>query len=451
MAHRHEHTHGHGHGHSHDEPHDHEAVPSRKLDAAGKSLSDALRLSFFILKIIMIVLVVAFLVSGFKTVDSGEKAMVLRFGAIRGVGDERVLGPGWHWVLPYPIDELVKIPVEAQINLPITSFWYKQTRNDILGEGPKPRNLVPEKLNPLTEGYSLTRSRTDEVRPVVAQGVSGRGIADSEGSDYSIVHTQWQIDYQIGNIEQFYANVHIPAAKPGQIYFDIMKDSITPLLKSVVEDSVVTAMVQYTIDEALQSTDTIPRHVEQLTQQKLDAIDSGIRVTKVQLVAATWPQQVDAAFQEYIAASQKSGLAISDARNYAEQTLTDAAGQVAESLYQALMASAVGEDQLTLLWSQVAGQAQNTVAQAQAYRTKVVEDAKASATYLTSLLPEYRKWPELVAQGIYLDAIQKVLDNADEKFILDPTEVAQGREVRILINRDPILKPKATSPTPIVR
>ncbi|HPC95545.1 MAG TPA: SPFH domain-containing protein [Sedimentisphaerales bacterium] len=445
MAHRHE------HGHSYDEPQEHPAAPSRELDAAGKSLSEALRLSFFILKIIMIVLVIAFLISGFKTVESGEKAMVLRFGAIRGVGEERVLGPGWHWVFPYPIDELVKIPVEAQINLPITSFWYKQTRNDILGEGPKPRNLVPEKLNPLTEGYSLTRSQAEGLqglgRPVSGPQAVER-VSDGESSDYSIVHTQWQIDYQIGNIEQFYTNVYVPAARPGQIYFDILKESITPLLKSVVEDAVVTAMVRYTIDEALQSTDTIPRHVEQLTQQKLDAIDSGIRVTKVQLVAATWPQQVDAAFQEYIAASQKSGLAISDARNYAEQTLTDAAGQVAESLYQALIASNVGEDLLAVLWSQVAGQAQNTVAQAQAYRTKVVEDAKASATYLASILPEYRKWPELVAQGIYLDAIQKVLDNADEKFILDPSELAQGREVRVLVNRDPILKPKATRTTP---
>ena len=80
-------------------------------------------------------------------------------------------------------------------------------------------------------------------------------------------------------------------------------------------------------------------------------------MTKVQLVAATWPQQVDAAFQAYIAASQKSGLAISDARNHAEQTLTDAAGQVAESLYSALIASDTPEDQLETLWSQVAGRA----------------------------------------------------------------------------------------------
>ena len=376
-------------------PGDREAVESQELDAASKSLSDALRISFAILKVIMIVLVVAFLVSGFKTVDSGERALVLRFGAIRGVGEERVLGPGWHWVFPYPIDELVKIPVEAQIRLPVTSFWYRQTRDDLIGPGPKPRSMVPEKLNPLTEGYSLTRSRGDAVRTVLGlsgadQTTSGPAI-DRDVSDYSIVHTNWQIDYQVGNAEAFYTNVYVRDARPGEIYFDVMKEWVTPLLRSVVEDAVVTAMVNYTIDEAIQSTDTIPRHVEQLVQQKLDAIDSGIRVTKVQLVAATWPRQVDRAFEEFIAASQRSGMAISDARNYAEQTLTDAAGQVAETLYDTLMATEGDNDRLEFLWTQVAGNAQNAIAQAQAHRTKVVEGAKANATYLMSILPEYRK------------------------------------------------------------
>ncbi len=451
MAHKHEH--GHGHAHGHHDPDEHEVFDARELDAAGKSLSDALRLSFIILKVIMAVLVVAFLVSGFKTVDSGEKAMVLRFGAIRGVGEERVLGPGWHWVLPYPIDELVKIPVEAQNSLRVNSFWYKQTRNDILGEGPKPRNMVPQKLNPLTEGYSLTRSRATLAQTAIGQQTSDT-VSESDASDYSIVHTEWQIDYQIGNIEEFFTNVYIRSAKPGQIYSDVMKEGVAPMLQNILEDSVVTAMVHYTIDEALQSTDTIPRQVEQLTQAKLDAIDSGIRVTKVQLVAATWPQQVDEAFQAYIAASQKSGLAISDAKNTAEQTLTDAAGQVAEPLYQALMAADPNDNQLERLWSQVAGRAQDAIAQALAYRTKVVEDAKANATYLTSILPEYRKRPELVAQRIYLDTIEQVLENADEKFVIQPAEASNGQEIRIMVNRDQTLKskqPQSTQPMPNAR
>jgi len=39
-----------------------------ELDAAGKSLSEALGISFVILKVIMAVLILAFLASGFKTV-----------------------------------------------------------------------------------------------------------------------------------------------------------------------------------------------------------------------------------------------------------------------------------------------------------------------------------------------------------------------------------------------
>ncbi|MBA7650453.1 hypothetical protein ES703_58259 [subsurface metagenome] len=74
--------------------------PGTEFDAAGKSLSEALRISFIILKIIMIVLVIVFLASGFRTVGSDEQALVLRFGKIRGVGENRLLGPGAHWVFP---------------------------------------------------------------------------------------------------------------------------------------------------------------------------------------------------------------------------------------------------------------------------------------------------------------------------------------------------------------
>jgi regulator of protease activity HflC (stomatin/prohibitin superfamily) len=103
-----------------------------ELDAAGKSLSEALRISFIILKVIMIVLVVAFLLSGFVTVDSGEQALVLRFGKIQGVGEERLLGPGLHWIFPYPVDEIVRIPVEEKVNLLVNSFWYFQTEQEML-------------------------------------------------------------------------------------------------------------------------------------------------------------------------------------------------------------------------------------------------------------------------------------------------------------------------------
>jgi len=432
MAHAHKHGHDHGHEHEHDDAD--QPLQVEQLDAAGKSLFDAFRISFTILKVIMIVLVVAFLASGFRTVGPDERALVLRFGKIQGIGDDAILGPGPHSVYPYPIDELVKIPVEKNINLPVNTFWYKENREDVMGQGVKPRNLRAEKLDPLVEGYCLTRS----------QAVAGAAhvARDSEGSDYNIVHTRWQINYQIANVDQFFRNVYVRDVKPGQIYSDIMVASITPLLRSVVDDAIVVTMVHYTIDEALQSVDTIPRRVQQLVQEKLDALESGIRVVQMQLVSTTWPMQVDEAFQAYVEASQKSAKVVTEARTYAETTLNKTAGQVAEPLCEALLDPNSDPQQREVLWAQVTGDAQGAIAQAQAYQTKVVEAARASANYLTSILPEYRKRPLLVARELYLAAIQQVLTNADEKFVLDSSDKAKDREFRILLNRDTKLKPK---------
>jgi len=439
MSHEHKHDPEHEHEHDHEEPAGAGRPEPAELNSADKSLSDALRISFTILKVIMIVLVVGFLASGFRTVESGEKAVVLRFGQVH-----RVVEPGWVWVFPYPIDELIRVPVIKRINLPVNTFWYKETREDILGPGVIPRNYRTDSLDPLQEGYCLTRSeeRESEVVPAVqVMPAASRTLAlaqQSDGSDYSIVHTKWKIDYQIQSIDQFFRNVYVPDVKPGQVYFDVMTQSIMPMLRSVIEDAVVQAMVHYTIDEALQSVDLIPRRVKELAQRKLDDLGSGIVVNSVLLEKAEWPKQVDEAFTESIAASQKSQAAVTEAQTYAENTRNEVAGVVASQLYQALMAGDVGSEQTEALWSQVAGGARDKIAQAEAYRTTVVETAKANADYLMSLLPEYAKHPELFARSIYAAAIEQVMAMADEKFIIQISDATKDRQIRINLNRAPV-------------
>ena len=430
------HKHGHDHGHRHVGHGSHEEAEPKHVDAAERSLSEALGISFAILKVIMVVLVLAYLASGFRTVGSNEQALGLTLGKISGVGEARVLDHGWHWVFPYPIGEIIRIPVKKQIKLSVDRFWYEQTRNDVLGEGPKPRRIVRDKLNPIREGYCLTRSQKQETKAAAGQ------MPGSDGSDYNIVHSRWEVEYQIDSIEKFFTNVYVEALRPGEVYEDILIESTTPLVRSAIETAVATAMVQYSIDEALQSRDTIPRHVKQLAQRQLSLVDSGIRITSVQLVDVEWPKQVNTAFEDYFTASQTSQETISKARTYAEQTLTDAGGQVAEMLYRELMKEEPDAEQVEFLWSQVAGQSQDTLAQAMAYRTKVVEDARANANYLKSILPEFRKRPELVTQRIYFDTIEQVLANAEETFILQPAAGLKGQEIRILVNKDPRSKPK---------
>jgi len=406
-----------------------EKRPGEKLDAASKSLSEALRISFAVLKVIMVVLVIVFLASGFKTVGPDEKALVLRFGKIRGIGEERVLGPGLHWVFPYPVDEIVRIPVEKKVNLPINSFWYYQKPGEILPEGPKNRTRIAPMLDPILDGYCITRSEKQS--------------RASAGSDYNIVHSKWQLTYKIHKPELFFKNVYTHDVKPGESYAEVIEKDITPLLESLLEDSIVTAMVNYTIDEAISSLAKIPDHVKKLLQQKLDKIESGVKVISVQLTRSTWPRQVDRAFWNSVRASQASQQVISIAGTYAEKTLNEAAGPLAEELLVALEDKSIGEQEKETLWSQVAGQAREKIAEARAYRTTIVETTKANAEYLQKILPEYRKRPKLVLQKIYLDTMVHVLNSVDEKMLIQSTEGTKGSQLWIQLNRDPMIKPKS--------
>lgn len=92
--------------------HDHEHTEVVD-DARSRALAEALQSSFKVIRVFMVVLAVAFLGSGITKVDSGEQALQLRFGQFK-----TVLTPGLHFAWPYPIDEIVQIPVNDSRKVP---------------------------------------------------------------------------------------------------------------------------------------------------------------------------------------------------------------------------------------------------------------------------------------------------------------------------------------------
>jgi membrane protease subunit HflK len=140
---------------SHDhEHHDHEAPETQ--DAGSQALAEALRSSFAIVKIVMALMVLAFFGSGFFTVGPQEKAVILRFGKPVGEGDKILLNAGLHWSLPYPIDEVVKIPITEQQIVSSTIGWYLTTPEAELSGEEMPAGPT---LNPAIDGYVLTADR----------------------------------------------------------------------------------------------------------------------------------------------------------------------------------------------------------------------------------------------------------------------------------------------------
>src|SRR5215467_2201707 len=101
--------------------------PERPVDAGSEALTEALRSSFWIVKVVMFLLLIVFLGSGFFTVEPQEQAMIIRLGRPVGEGQKALLGPGLHWSFPYPIDEYVKVPIAAIQRVSSTAGWYATT------------------------------------------------------------------------------------------------------------------------------------------------------------------------------------------------------------------------------------------------------------------------------------------------------------------------------------
>jgi membrane protease subunit HflK len=414
------HEHSHEHGHHHDGEAKLPELPLNEFDPGSKSLAEALRISFILLKGIMILLVVAFACSGFFTVDRDEVAVILRLGKIKGVGEQAILGPGARWSIPYPVDEVIKIPVKRVQSLAIDDFWYFETEQEKLAN--KPILVNPgQPLMPQRDGYVITRN--DKIEAL-------------EGNDYNIVHCKWVLTYKISDPLEFFRNVYIDKAKPGEDFYDVATKTVNPMLRNVAGKAIVATMVNYSIDEALVRAEGIAVKVKDRMSRELAAMNTGIVVDTMQMVRVTWPRQVDAEFQNLIGARQESEKGMSEAKGYTEQTLNEAGGPVTSVLLAKLKS---GDEQgIEELWGQLAGQSQKVISEARAYRTKVVEDARSNAEYMQSLLPEYRKRPQLVIQKIYQDAIEEVMANADEKIFAQRDADGKSDEVRFMINSNPV-------------
>ncbi len=150
-----------------------------ELDPASESLADALRKSFRVLKVIMFVLVGLYFLSGWTSVKPGERGYILRFGKIVNAGTPAaVLGEGWHWSWPYPIDKFMTVseaPREMEIKFMLAL---------------RPEELAKEKID--SRFGPLSPARDDYL-------VTG---------DVNILHANLVIKYEVSNVLDYVTNTY---------------------------------------------------------------------------------------------------------------------------------------------------------------------------------------------------------------------------------------------------
>ncbi len=270
----------HDHNHPGHEPEVLEPMlPAPTDDASSQALSEALRSSFWIVKIIMFVLVVVFLCSGVFIVPPNQKVVVLRFGKPMSATKEQLLGPGLHWSWPYPIDEKVLIPISEIQNVTSSVGWYALNPD---GTDTQPGGS----LNPAFDGYAMT-------------------------ADGNIIHARITLNYRIIDPISYVLN------------FDDAKQIVTNALDNALLD----AAAQFKVDDAIRlERGAFKDKVVQIFNRAVEKQQLGIVVESSNLDAIA-PRQVKDAFDAVIAVEQESSTTNNAAKSAAATLLSMALGE----------------------------------------------------------------------------------------------------------------------------
>jgi membrane protease subunit HflK len=278
-----------------DEHEHHEHETPEALDAGSQALAEALGSSFAIVKIVMLAMVVLFFCSGFFQVGPSKKAVILRFGKPVGEGKSVLLGPGLHWSFPYPIDEVVKIPITEQQTVQSTTGWYFTTPEQELSGEELPAGAS---LNPAIDGYAIT-------------------------ADRNIVHIQVTLHYHIDDPIAYIFN------------FASASNSI----QNTLNNALLFTAAKFNVDDILTRDvrgfqDAVLARVSDLTEEE----HLGIVIDNCQ-VQSIAPRQLQDVFARVTEARQNQHKQIDLANTYRDKTLLNAAAQASAITTQAAAAS----------------------------------------------------------------------------------------------------------------
>lgn len=350
-------------------------IPDRAPeDTAGRqALADALQVSFRLLRWMMILMVGAYLISGIFIVRQHEKALVLVFGKVQGVGQDRIKEPGIHWTWPKPFAVVVPVPTERVQTIRSDSFMFAM----MPGMSPNQMPPPPLTLNPAEDGYSVT-------------------------ADANLLHTLWALRYTIEDPEAFvFGLADLPV-----LLRDELPTGVPLLLRNELDHAVVKVSAQFEIDRALKTgIDAFRAAVEREVRSRLADLDVGVRVQGLEIEAIGPPRQVLDAFAKVTSMEQTQDQMISAARQYAVSVANEAKGEQ-----------------------------ERILSEGRAARQEYVSSLEASANYLQEVRDKYRAQPYVVSLTLLQDSLVRILPNLDGQHVIPEPPETGMRELRMILS-----------------
>lgn len=380
------------------------------LEQANRSLAEALKVTFRLIQIAMVVLAGLYVLSGFQSIGTDERGVRVVFGKATA----RDLSPGFQFSWPYPLGEMVKVNTGTQRARIFRDFWPFIT--------PGREDQVPVD--------QLRRSRT------LVPGDDGSLIT----ADGNIVHARWVIDYSRTDAFEFASSVH-------------PSDSERMVI-AAAKRGAVRAVAEVTIDDILKQSSSqdasVARRAQRIAQETLDSIHSGIRIETLSLDNKMPPVHVRAKFAGVQTAASNASKAVEDARRQANEKLNYVAGQASPILtslideYEIEIESKLDDDAASTLTKifevmegrgakPIAGQVAEELSMARQERSEIVSRARSDAQVFAAKLEQYRSNPIVMVKQDWKEALQEFMGQSNVRVFMAPT----AGEIRVLLNSDP--------------
>lgn len=427
------------------------------LDPANQSLAEALRKSFGVLKLLMLVLVVLYFLSGFFSVKPNEVGLKLRYGRIVGTGageqtSDAILLPGWHWSWPYPVERWMTVSVNER-QIPV-EFMFQLSEAEMTAGITGYRY---DSLSPQRDDYLIT-------------------------GDVNILHASVLVKYKIkyadpdDNVVHYLRNVYpTPDPEAGIRSPEYKRYPEYTLMTSLVRDAVIeTAAGREALKIRGENQDEFLSAAAVRVNEKLReyrqagmplgmAVDpaTGVIAPKTNQVEAIMPpRQTQEVFDQAIGAQAGKAVAITKARSEAQALLVNTAGpeyaELAKAIdaeYEAMRAQSAAEVQdeaqgaaeseevrqrrveyearraevERLLTTTASGNVRQVLRGAESARDAIIKEAAGDHERFTAVLREYLRNPGIFMSRMLDETYARALDNQQVAKVFVPQDCLQWR------------------------
>ena len=293
-------------------------------------------------------IVVFWLLSGFYIIDEGVQGVETRFGQYTTTTNS-----GLNWHIPVPIEQVEKVNVKQQRYIEV---GYRS------GGGGQAAVSVPK------EALMLTK-------------------------DENYVDVQLAVQYQVKDAPAFLFSLADPEST--------LKQTTESALRGVIGGSDMDFILT-------EGRSEIVAQAKKEIQEVMDAYNSGILVTSVNLQDAQPPEQVQNAFADAIKAREDQQRFINEAEAYSNDVVPKARGAAARKIQEA-----------------------------QGYKEQVIAQAEGETSRFTKLLGEYKKAPEVTRKRLYIEAMESVMSETNPVMV----DVKGGNNM-LYLPLDKIIKQK---------